>query len=123
MQPRLSSLRQCSNRSEALCRGKLRVRHAINKQQASTGRTSMLDRRNLIKRAGAGAFVLGSGVAFGALEALALDTVTLPFENGERPLGKYPQKRPMIGLTSRPPQLETPCPVCDQGAITPKDAS
>jgi sulfite dehydrogenase (cytochrome) subunit A len=82
----------------------------------------MLDRRNLIKRAGAGAFVLGSGVTFGALEALALDTVTLPFENGERPLVKYPQKRPMIGLTSRPPQLETPFSVFDEGAITPNDA-
>jgi sulfite dehydrogenase (cytochrome) subunit A len=82
----------------------------------------MLDRRNLIKRAGAGAFVLGSGAGFGVLEALALDTVTLPFENGERPLVKYPQKRPMIGLTSRPPQLETPFSVFDEGAITPNDA-
>ena len=33
-----------------------------------------------------------------------------------------PQKRPMIGLTSRPPQLETPFSVFNQGVITPNDA-
>ncbi len=50
------------------------------------------------------------------------DTVTLPFGNGERPLVKYPQKRPMIGLTSRPPQLETPFSVFNENVITPNDA-
>src|SRR5262245_51344730 len=55
------------------------------------------------------------------LAALA-DSVTLPFGNGERPLVKYPQKRLMIGLTSRPPQLETPFSVFNDGAITPNDA-
>src|SRR6185312_4085910 len=44
------------------------------------------------------------------------------FDNGERPLVTYPQKRPMIGLTSRPPQLETPFSVFDDGPITPNDA-
>jgi DMSO/TMAO reductase YedYZ molybdopterin-dependent catalytic subunit len=39
-----------------------------------------------------------------------------------RPLVTYPQKRPMIGLTSRPPQLETPFSVFNEGAITPNDA-
>ena len=82
----------------------------------------MLDRRSLIKGAGAGAYALGTGIGFSPLEALALDTVTLPFENGERPLVKYPQKRPMIGLTSRPPQLETPFSVFNEGVITPNDA-
>ena len=82
----------------------------------------MLDRRNLIKRAGAGVFALGSWLGLESLKALALDTVTLPFENGERPLVKYPQKRPMIGLTSRPPQLETPFSVFNEGALTPNDA-
>jgi DMSO/TMAO reductase YedYZ molybdopterin-dependent catalytic subunit len=53
---------------------------------------------------------------------LSAETVTLPFENGERPLVKVPQKRPMIGLTSRPPQLETPFSVFDEGVITPNDA-
>jgi DMSO/TMAO reductase YedYZ molybdopterin-dependent catalytic subunit len=59
---------------------------------------------------------------FGATKALAADTVSLPFANGERPLVKYPQKRPMIGLTSRPPQLETPFHIFNDGPITPNDA-
>src|ERR1017187_8326497 len=78
----------------------------------------MLDRRQIMKRAGLAALATG----FGSFRALALDTVTLPFENGERPLVKYPQKRPMIGLTSRPPQLETPFSVFSTNIITPNDA-
>jgi DMSO/TMAO reductase YedYZ molybdopterin-dependent catalytic subunit len=50
------------------------------------------------------------------------ETVTLPFENGQRPLVKVPQKRVMIGLTSRPPQLETPFSVFNESVITPNDA-
>src|SRR3954468_10709734 len=96
------------------------MRRLIN--PVANGTSFMLDRRHLIKRAGAGVLALGSGVGLGTLEALALDTVTMPFENGVRPLVKYPQKRPMIGLTSRPPQLETPFSVFDDGAITPNDA-
>lgn len=49
-------------------------------------------------------------------------TITLPFANGERPLVKYPQKRPLIRLTSRPPQLETPFEVFGENVITPNDA-
>lgn len=81
----------------------------------------MIDRRSLIK---------GSAATFGSLIAAeALDplkafaaTITMPFENGERPLVKYPQKRPLIGLTERPPQLETPFSVFNDGVITPNDA-
>src|SRR6195952_1052803 len=78
----------------------------------------MLDRREMMKRAGMVALATG----LGSFKALALDTVTLPFENGERPLVKYPQKRPMIGLSSRPPQLETPFSVFNADIITPNDA-
>src|SRR5713101_5326125 len=78
----------------------------------------MLDRRELMKRAGMAALVTG----LGSSRALALDTVTLPFDNGERPLVRYPQKRPMIGLTSRPPQLETPFSIFNDGPITPNNA-
>jgi DMSO/TMAO reductase YedYZ molybdopterin-dependent catalytic subunit len=52
----------------------------------------------------------------------AAETVTLPFENGERPLVKYPQKRPLIRLTTRPPQLETPFSVFNESVLTPNDA-
>src|SRR3954451_10697394 len=78
----------------------------------------MLDRREMMKRAGMAALATGLGSA----KAFALDSVTLPFDNGERPLVKYPQKRPMIGQTSRPPQLETPFSVFNEGAITPNNA-
>lgn len=46
----------------------------------------------------------------------------LPFANGDRPLVAYPGKRPMLRLTARPPQLETPFAVFDEGALTPNDA-
>ena len=48
--------------------------------------------------------------------------VELSFGNGERPLVAYPGKRPLLQMTARPPQLETPFSVFDQGAITPNDA-
>ena len=66
---------------------------------------------------------LGIGGAFAAapLAALAED-VALPFGNGTRPLVKYPQKRPLLLLTARPPQLETPFAVFDENVITPNDA-
>jgi len=78
----------------------------------------MLDRRQLMIRAGLAAVATG----LGSLRAMAQDNVTLPFDNGERPLVKYPQKRPMIRLTSRPPQLETPFAIFNDGAITPNNA-
>src|ERR1700675_4881744 len=74
----------------------------------------------MMRRAGTAA--LGAAAGLSSVRAFALDTVTLPFENGERPLVKYPQKRPMIGLTSRPPQLEPPFSVFNANVITPNDA-
>jgi sulfite dehydrogenase len=83
-------------------------------------RKPMFDRREIIKRAGVAA--LGAATGLNSVRAFALDSVTLPFDNGERPLVKYPQKRPMIGQTSRPPQLETPFSVFNENVITPNDA-
>src|SRR5882757_4134317 len=82
----------------------------------------MLDRRQMMKHVGGGLATLATTAALGSAKAFALDTVTLPFDNGVRPLVKYPQKRPMIGLTSRPPQLETPFSVFNDGPITPNNA-
>ena len=74
---------------------------------------------------GRGRFLAGAGAAAAAgalpLGALA-EAVELPFANGERPLLAFPQKRPLLLLTPRPPQLETPMAVFDQGAFTPNDA-
>jgi len=80
----------------------------------------MIDRRTLMH---SGMMLAASGAAISFASRLALaESVTLPFGNGERPLIKYPQKRPLIGLTSRPPQLETPFSVFNEGVITPNDA-
>src|SRR3954466_12870487 len=87
-------------------------------QRKAPGGDHMFDRRDLLKGAGLAAVA----TALNSAGALALETVALPFENGERPLVKYPQKRPMIGLTSRPPQLETPFSIFNDGPITPNNA-
>lgn len=50
------------------------------------------------------------------------NTVTLPFAHGERQIVQYPQKRPLILLTSDGIQLETPFSVFDENLITPNDA-
>jgi sulfite dehydrogenase len=81
----------------------------------------MMNRRTILRR-GAALLAGGSAVGGTSLASFAAQTVTLPFDNGERPIVKYPQKRPMIGLTSRPPQLETPFAVFDENLITPNDA-
>jgi sulfite dehydrogenase (cytochrome) subunit A len=74
---------------------------------------------------GRGRFLAGAGAALaaGAIpRGVRAQTVQMPFANGERPLVAFPQKRPLILLTPRPPQLETPFAVFDQGVFTPNDA-
>ena len=58
---------------------------------------------------------LRGAAALGLIGSARAETITLPFENGKRPVVQYPQKRPLIVLTSRPPQLETPFSVFDRG--------
>jgi sulfite dehydrogenase (cytochrome) subunit A len=81
---------------------------------------SWIGRREFLKLAGATGVGSLLGNRIGA--AVAADRVALPFANGERPLARYPQKRPLILQTSRPPQLETPFEVFDEGILTPNDA-
>lgn len=82
----------------------------------------MPSRRTVLRSMGATAIGMAGGLAFPRLAAQAADTITLPFANGERPMVKYPGKRELIGLTARPPQLETPFGVFNEGIITPNDA-
>ena len=79
-------------------------------------------RRRVLKTLGA--IGAGAGLMGPTAEALAATAgrVVLPFDNGERELVAFPQKRPLILLTSRPPQLETPFSVFNEGVITPNDA-
>ncbi len=91
----------------------------MNRSRPELPRT--IDRRKFLGAAGA----LAAGVALpGSVARLfgAEDRVVLPFENGERELVAYPQKRPLIQLTARPPQLETPFSVFNESVLTPNDA-
>ena len=67
-------------------------------------------------------FLSAAALAAASGPALAEEVVKLPFENGERPLVKYPQKRPLLRLTTRPPQLETPFAAFNEGVLTANDA-
>ena len=79
--------------------------------------TNPLRRRLLAGGAGA---LATAAFSPGALAQAA--GVELPFINGKRSLVAFPEKRPLIVLTSRPPQLETPFEVFNDGLITPNDA-
>ncbi len=85
-------------------------------------RSADLNRRRILA---SGAGILATAAA-GSWSALArgqtAPTVELPFVNGKRSLVAFPEKRPLIVLTSRPPQLETPWGVYNEGIITPNDA-
>jgi sulfite dehydrogenase (cytochrome) subunit A len=76
--------------------------------------------------AGRRVFLRDMGLAFTALSGAALRsraaTVMQPFENGARELVAYPQKRPLLRITTRPPHLETPFAVFNEGVLTPNDA-
>src|SRR4030095_7580714 len=79
----------------------------------------LVDRRRFLQTAG----IVGlSGLSGGkSWEIFAADSVTLPFDNGERPLVRYPQKRPLIRITTRPQHLETPFSLFDESVITHND--
>ncbi len=83
---------------------------------ASNSRVLKVGRRQFLRHSIAGLSTLAlarPGVA--AMESQ-------PFENGDRELVAYPQKRPLMRITTRPPYLETPFAVFNGGAITPNDA-
>jgi sulfite dehydrogenase len=82
-----------------------------------THSTNRLRRRLLAGGAGALATTAFSPGVFAQAAS-----VELPFANGRRNLVAFPEKRPLIVLTSRPPQLETPFEVFNEGLITPNDA-
>ena len=78
-------------------------------------------RRRLI--GGGAGLIVGAGLGAFCRAALAQTaTIELPIINGQRNLVAFPEKRPLIVLTSRPPQLETPFEVFNESVITPNDA-
>ncbi|MFD2256581.1 molybdopterin-dependent oxidoreductase [Luteolibacter algae] len=80
----------------------------------------MNTRRTFLQQMGmVGASLAGSTKWLKAAEEAGIE---LPFENGSRVLKAFPGKRPLIVLTSRPPQLETPFEVFNGDILTPNDA-
>ena len=75
-------------------------------------------RRQFLLTAGASA----AGLATQPLRSLAADTEQQAFENGTRDLVRYPQKRPLMLITTRPPHLETPFRIFNESVLTPNDA-
>jgi len=63
-----------------------------------------------------------ASLAKAATETTDTDPDEVTFAAGPRPLVQYPQKRPLTLVTTRPPHLETPFPVFNEGPITPNDA-
>jgi DMSO/TMAO reductase YedYZ molybdopterin-dependent catalytic subunit len=84
----------------------------------TSGSHHMMARRELLYAAGL------SGVTFMSHRALAQTMINLPLPGGPdgRPITTaFPQKGPMILQRTRPPLLETPWDVFDQGVFTPND--
>src|SRR5256714_13328887 len=90
----------------------------VSKKYVETN--AALTRRSFLRTSG----LVGIGAALGGKASLAFaaETVEQPFANGRRSLVTFPQKRPLILLTMRPPQLETPFSVFNEGLLTPNDA-
>jgi sulfite dehydrogenase len=81
---------------------------------------SAMSRRRFFQLASA---LGGTALLTGGRGAHAAEqAVGLPFANGRRVLATYPEKRPMLLMTARPVQLETPFRVFDDGVFTPNDA-
>jgi len=78
--------------------------------------TTSLTRRGFLVSAGALGLVQASRAAGAA------DTASPPSDDWVRPLVKFPQKRPLLELSPRPPLLETPFEIFDRGIFTPNDA-
>ncbi|WP_342348253.1 molybdopterin-dependent oxidoreductase [uncultured Nitrospira sp.] len=79
-----------------------------------------IDRRHFLK--GSLALGLAGLLTPAGIRANDSSNVTLPFERGRRPLVAFPQKRPLMVLATRPPQLETPFHIFNENIFTPNDA-
>jgi DMSO/TMAO reductase YedYZ molybdopterin-dependent catalytic subunit len=84
-----------------------------------TSRTRIpISRRDFLLRGSKLSLVAAAIPAAGFAESV----IVQPFGNGARELVRYPQKRPLMRITTRPPHLETPFEVFNSGVITPNDA-
>lgn len=75
-------------------------------------------RRQFLRKAGALAIGTSPILSFAATD----NNEGVSLAGGMRPLVKYPEKRDLILVHSRPPHLETPFSVFNESLITPNDA-
>jgi sulfite dehydrogenase len=90
----------------------------MNKQNLHS--TDGLTRRRLLQTS----LIVGGLSALGqqAARATSPESIKLPFSRGHRSLVAFPEKRPLMVMTTRPPQLETPFPIFNENIFTPNDA-
>src|SRR5262245_22663767 len=94
--------------------------YAEGQQECRRTQPCVITRRRFLQALGA--LSVGGYLNRYAEAANSPETIKLPFANGQRTLVAFPQKRPLILLTTRPPQLETPFSVFNKGLLTPNDA-
>ncbi|MCX7205842.1 MAG: molybdopterin-dependent oxidoreductase [Proteobacteria bacterium] len=82
--------------------------------------TPTFSRRSILK--GGVASVISTSLLSFPYKAFATKLVEQDFENGTRELIPYPQKYPLLRITTRPVHLETPFSYFDQSLITPNKA-
>ena len=83
-----------------------------------------MTRRGMLKAAGAGAAIAGSGLAIprALADALNLPAALPDGTRAEAVLDALPGKKPLIKLSYRPPNYETPIELLGSNGITPNDA-
>ncbi len=91
---------------------------SLDASLTGTDGSGWFPRRSFLKMAASG---IAGGIFSGSLPAFAAKLIQMPFENGGQKLVRFPQKGEMILLRERPPLLETPFEVFDQGVFTPND--
>ncbi len=91
---------------------------SLNASLTGAGGAGWFPRRSFLKIT---AGVVADVMFARSLPAFAAKLIQMPFENGRRQLVRFPQKGEMILLRERPPLLETPFKVFDQGLFTPND--
>src|SRR6266850_1955653 len=88
--------------------------------ERGTSHCTALTRRRFLQMTGR--VGLGGLAGWRLLPGFAAEKIELPFANGARSLVAFPGNRQLILLTTRPPQLETPFSIFNEGVITPNDA-